>query len=852
VFSGQAVGRPSGGMAMRCIGVLGMVLALFSVGLASDAAAASKSKKKPLPKAAKVSMLLGVNKRDRVLLTGIQVKVKADRAVKVKVAVAGGLTGKARTVTFKKRGTITTTFKLSTAGRTKFEACGNGNVPLKVTSSFLVPKKGSRTKKVTKKVNASLAVKWTGPGCTVTPPAAVTKCDPIDPARCMLPFPNNYFTRPDATSATGLRINFEQAAMPADKNGVHIDPTEWNRNDGFSPGQSITATVPGLDNQAAFDQSGIVPITNMADYARADQPVVVINATTGARQLIWAEMDSSAGSPANTSLIIRPGKNWQEGQRYIVALRNLKKADGSAITASPGFRAYRDNQIPASANKVIKDRKPAMEDIFAKLGAAGIARGDLDLAWDFTVASAGNIAGRMLAIRNDAFAQLGDTDLANQTVEGHAPAFTATATDYSPAEDSQFARKVSGTFQVPCYLTSPGCAQGGTFNYAAGDTSADRLPVQNGTFTASYTCRIPRDTEGGDIVTGARGVIYGHGLLGSQNEVGQGQISDMSFAHKTIYCATDWYGMASSDIGTVAGILNNLGLFPRLADRVQQGMLAFLYMGRLLAAPAAQGGFASSPAFQNGSGTPVNQAAGRIYYDGNSQGGIIGGAVVAVSPDLDRGTLGVLGMNYSTLLQRSTDFSNYAKVLYGAYPDTLDRQLYLSMMQMLWDRAESNGYAEHMTTNPYPNTPPHEVLLHAAFGDHQVANVTALVEARTIGAKVYTPDGVAGHALDPGRWNPVADPFLGIDPIPSFPYTGSALVMFDSGPLRDGGAKGTNYSPLTNVAPTDADGNDPHEFPRRTAIGQQMKSDFYAPGGQVTKACGATTPCYSDGFTGNP
>ena len=49
-----------------------------------------------------------------------------------------------------------------------------------------------------------------------------------------------------------------------------------------------------------------------------------------------------------------------------------------------------------------------------------------------------------------------------------------------------------------------------------------------------------------------------------------------------------------------------------------------------------------------------------------------------------------------------------------------------------------------MTTKPLPRTPPHEVLLHVALGDHQVAPVTAEVMARTIGARVW-------DKLDPGR-----------------------------------------------------------------------------------------------------
>ena len=102
-------------------------------------------------------------------------------------------------------------------------------------------------------------------------------------------------------------------------------------------------------------------------------------------------------------------------------------------------------------------------------------------------------------------------------------------------------------------------------------------------------------------------------------------------------------------------------------------------------------------------------------------------------------------MNFSLLLARSTQFGRFADVLYPSYPDQIERQLLMSMVQMLWDRGEANGYAWHMTRDPYPGTPRHTVLLHEAFGDHQVANVATEVEARVIGARLRTP------ALDPGR-----------------------------------------------------------------------------------------------------
>src|SRR4029450_1811856 len=95
-------------------------------------------------------------------------------------------------------------------------------------------------------------------------------------------------------------------------------------------------------------------------------------------------------------------------------------------------------------------------------------------------------------------------------------------------------------------------------------------------------------------------------------------------------------------------------------------------------------------------------------------------------------------------------------------------------------RGQPHGHAAHMTPAPYPNTPAHTVLLHMAFGDHQVANVATEVEARTIGAKIRLP------AVDPGRHTDVR-PYYGIEPIRRWPFHGSALVVWDIGPLRAGG-----------------------------------------------------------------
>ena len=163
----------------------------------------------------------------------------------------------------------------------------------------------------------------------------------------------------------------------------------------------------------------------------------------------------------------------------------------------------------------------------------------------------------------------------------------------------------------------------------------------------------------------------------------------------------------------------------------------------------------------------------------------MGGALTAMSPDFKQSVLNVTGMNYSNLLRRSVDSDEYFKAagigLYDWYPNELERPLLLSMMQLLWDRGEANGYAHHLTDDPLPNTPSHEVLLQVATGDHQVSNVTAEIKARTAGVPVYSP-------LAPGRhWE--SNPFAELTPInfgagPAFtPHTGSALVYYDGGPV---------------------------------------------------------------------
>ena len=151
----------------------------------------------------------------------------------------------------------------------------------------------------------------------------------------------------------------------------------------------------------------------------------------------------------------------------------------------------------------------------------------------------------------------------------------------------------------------------------------------------------------------ARPSLYGHGLLGDPDEVNAGNVQAMAAEHDFVFCATPWTGMSEEDIGNAVATLQNFARFPALTDRLQQGFVNFLYLGRLMIHPD---GFATNAAFQDEGRSVIDTR--RLFYDGNSQGGIFGGALTALAPDFTRAVLGVPGMNYSTLLRRSVDFDH--------------------------------------------------------------------------------------------------------------------------------------------------------------------------------------------------
>ncbi|WP_420427045.1 hypothetical protein [Algiphilus sp.] len=759
-------------------------------------------------------------------------------------------------------------------------------------------------------------------------------CDFLVPAYCQFPWPSNALTVADPDSATGRRLNLRAAGMPMNIAGIPLDPSEYNVEDGFSQGQMMLTHVPDLD----LEVTGAAPVTDIEASLRDDAPILVIDADTLERHPIWIEVDTSdtastpvcdaapgvselfaliGDSPEGLStvlnglsdacatalapifaalgdaldpalpnnafridppaLILRPGINFQEGHRYIVAMRQLRDSAGNILPAPPEFRVFRDRH--PSDLEAVQARRPAMENIFQRLSAHGVARDTLYMAWDFTVRSSASVAKPVLAMRDRALESLG----------GGAPEFEIVSVE--DFDDGDSLRRIEGRMRVPNFLNLPDglcdntpllsdvadycAALEGTLdqlsatgapvisdasaaiaeglqllirdigqlpfsrlNYGNPRGPAPEINPLQPTQDFRFQCEIPRTAAGSLSETEtwlrpAHATLYGHGLLGSKGEVGGSsteRLRELNFMH----CAIDWIGMATRDVPMTAIILLEMGQFRSLTDRLQQGVVNWHFLSRLLTHPE---GLSSHPAFQTADGRPVFDNT-RVVYDGNSQGGILAGPVIATSPEVKRGVLGVIGMNYSTLLRRSVDFDPYGTFFYSAYPNSFDQSFILSLVNILWDRGENNGFAGDLRQPDafdalgHP-TPDHEVLLHVAFGDHQVADVSAEVMNRTIGGAVHRP------ATEAGRHTNV-NPYWGM-PAASEGDDGSALVVWDIGPLDNGFNDGTPPSPVTNTPPRE--GQDPHGDPRKEVSSGIQRYDFLIRE-RFTDVCGGR-PCFA-------
>ena len=186
--------------------------------------------------------------------------------------------------------------------------------------------------------------------------------------------------RADADTDTGRRVALPTGQL-ANTSGVTLDPTEWNRNDGFSPGTPVLLSAPGVD----LDEVRLPPQGDIGASMRRRLGDRSWSTSTPASAWPTGPSSTPTPGPGDAAAADPPGAAvFPQGHRIAVGFRPLRDASGAELEPSVAFRAYRDG-LETDIDEV-EARRADMEDVFDGLGAAGVDRADLTLAWSFTVA----------------------------------------------------------------------------------------------------------------------------------------------------------------------------------------------------------------------------------------------------------------------------------------------------------------------------------------------------------------------------------------------------------------------------------------------------------------------------------
>ena len=557
------------------------------------------------------------------------------------------------------------------------------------------------------------------------------ECDNLLETHCLMPFPSDRFLKRDG----GRSVVFDDAAMPTDNRGRQIRGDTVANADGWGiatppilywPGATLEGTAPVFQPQASLEP---------------EAKTIILDTVTGERVPHWVETDYLTAEADWPNLVLRTAVPFVHDRRYVVAVRGLVDEGGAVLEAPPGFAALRDET--ASTRLGVHARRARFDaEVFAPLVAHGVERAQLQLAWDFTTGTYENATGLLVEMR----------DALLEAVGPEGPEYTVDDVETLDGHP-HIAVRARLTVHIPSFLLEPTAL---SLRRIRRDDAGH--PVIEGFEDWPMTVQIPHSVLDSEEPGGV--LQYGHGFLGSLGQGDGSWLRLMAFNHRFLIIATDMQGM--SDVDTAywgANLIADPAIFPAVTEKALQGILNQVVMQRMM-----KGRFlAEANPLLTRDGAPLYDPDD-VWYYGNSQGGTIGSVVMAVTPEVTRGVLGVPGCCYPILVHRSTVFINFVALLEQAMPDPTDLGIMLGLIGGTGMRyIDPINYAPAIVHEPFPNTPAHEVLLHVAKEDAQVHNEVSYILGRGIDVPLVTP---------------ALRPVWGFEEVPA-PHAGSGMVEFD-------------------------------------------------------------------------
>ena len=599
--------------------------------------------------------------------------------------------------------------------------------------------KTSDTDDATAGADSAADVTSTDGSTDTVPTPADPDCNPIVGNDCWSGWPSNFWLKSDATTKTGRRIDLPAALMPVNAAGTRVDVAEWNRRDGFSPNTNIVALLPTPPDPKLLPDE-----TRPALTFTSDLPIVLLDAKTGAFVPFLAELDLNASDPARQALLIRQWTPVAPGTRLVVALTTkLLDAKGQPYPRTPTFQRLIDGKQTGYPR--IDTQWQDWQDDLTALEKAGVTREHLVAAWHLDTASSDWTWGQALAMRETLLAAVGDNGLTygldqievDESVAAQLPNLPTPTSDPRvkiTKMHPDVAVRLRGWFEAPLFLTTAEAS--GTLHWD--DTGAH--VTQNGTVKRPFVMLIPPNVLASK--KSARLMLYGHGFLRGACVEGCVIPGDAEFFPHFVHAAgviavgTDWWGLAKTELALAVDAGSDFSHLNLITDKLAVGALMPIALTRVVLGKVAQDPILQ---FDTDQHPAIDTQAPLVYY-GNSLGGIMGTTMTSLHPDLTRMVMNVAGGGWSTILNRSSDFTPFLNIINGVYTDRFVQQVLFAMSQSMWDLSDPLNFAQHVVTNPFPGTQPGRTALWPiSMGDSQVANLTSGVLNRAAQVPLQTP-----------------------------------------------------------------------------------------------------------------
>lgn len=525
------------------------------------------------------------------------------------------------------------------------------------------------------------------------------------------------FPSAELIDASG-RVTIPAGLLPSGETPVPVERLTWRS--GFSP---VQTTV--FDPEVELDRTSLPPPVGTGD----PDGVVLVDLTLGTRLPALVETDAWPDNPEVPRLLVRPLVPLTVGHRVAVSVSSsVRTSDGSAYAGPAWFRAVE------SGGRVNGGPLDHYADLADSLADMGLPRPVL--AVDYPIGE-------------------GRTPLLSMVDDLPTPTtWTLTNTLDSSNGDAVPPRtwiQAEGSFTTRSWLVDDRQLELATDGTASpqGDVEADLFV---------FIPESVRDAAPGTVPVW----LFGHGIFShpanylALDDDPSGVIATADAAG-AIVVGTTWRGLTRDDLTVALQVGGDFGRIPELTDKLAQGVANTAALARILAA----GDFLSDPIFE---GKPDPSL---LRYYGISLGGIEGATLFAVDDTLEHGVFHVGGASWSTMLERSSNWTQFERLMSGPIPSPGDRQVLYAASQLFWDTADPALHTDALRTR--------SVLWQGSVGDEQVPNLTTDLVAGAVGATLLapTPRTPGGQTAATGPLSGPAvswfDPQVGTPPLENRP-----------------------------------------------------------------------------------